>query len=70
MRFIARPRVVFLKPRLLLTATIPPGATARVSTKPLAAFRPEGLLISPHRECQLMAALIGSSADNRVGRVS
>lgn len=33
---------------LPLTATIPPGATARVITKPRAAFRPERLLVSPH----------------------
>lgn len=33
---------------LPLTATIPPGKTARVSAKLRAAFRPERLLISPH----------------------
>jgi hypothetical protein len=37
-----------LKSILPLTATIPPGATARVLAKPRVAFRPERLLISPH----------------------
>ena len=31
-----------------MTATIPPGATARVSTKPRSAFQPERLVVSPH----------------------
>lgn len=37
-----------LRSILPLTATIPPGATVRVSTKPRATFRPERLLVSPH----------------------
>jgi hypothetical protein len=37
-----------LKSVLPLTATIAPGASARVSTELRAAFRPERLLVSPH----------------------
>ena len=37
-----------LRSILPLTATIPPGATARVTTRPRTAFRPERLLFSPH----------------------
>jgi len=37
-----------LRSTLPLTATIPPGATARVITRPRTAFRPERLLVSPH----------------------
>jgi hypothetical protein len=37
-----------LKSIIPLTATIPPGTTACVSTKPRSGFRPERLLVSPH----------------------
>jgi hypothetical protein len=37
-----------LRSVLPLTATIPPGATARVLAKPRVAFRPERLVVSPH----------------------
>ena len=39
---------MILRSTLPLMATIPPGATARVSTKSRTAFRPERLLVSPH----------------------